>query len=155
MFLIALILVLPEFSKQERPVRSCMKGPLVEQVAPAYSLNEILDALRVTESGGQRNGGRDAAGDGGRAIGPYQIHLPYFLDSRTAGLYGDCRDPDYARHVVVAYWKRWCPDALERLDVEVLIRVHNGGPRGARKPSTLAFWRKVESRLVIARTRSL
>jgi hypothetical protein len=115
-----------------------------------FTLDEILAALRATESGGHGNGGRDATGDGGRAIGPYQIHRAYFADSGVRGRYQDCRDPHFARRVVIAYWRRWCPEALERRDAEVLARVHNGGPRGARKSSTLAYWRKVESQLVLA-----
>ena len=121
--------------------------------APSFALDEILAALRATESGGQRNGGRDAIGDGGRAIGPYQIHRAYFSDSGVAGRYEDCRDPEFARSVVIAYWQRWCPAALARCDAEVLVRVHNGGPRGAQKASTLAHWRKAESALAAARPR--
>lgn len=122
--------------------------PLAGNVEPPFSLDEILDALRTTESGGYANEGRDATGDGGLAIGPFQIHRGYFIDSGVDGRYEDCRDPEYARGVVLAYWRRWCPDALERRDAEVLARVHNGGPRGAHKPSTLVYWRKVESRLM-------
>ena len=121
--------------------------------APSLSLDEILAALRATESGGHGNGGRDATGDGGRAIGPYQIHRAYFIDSGVPGRYADCRDPEFSRRVVIAYWQRWCPDALARCDAEVLVRVHNGGPRGARKSSTLAHWRRVESVLSAARSR--
>jgi hypothetical protein len=113
--------------------------------APRYSLDEILDAVQAVESGGCANGGRDATGDGGRAIGPYQIHRAYFRDSRVAGHYEDCRDPEFSRRVVIAYWKRWCPDALARCDAEVLARVHNGGPRGDRKRATLKYWSRVQA----------
>ena len=152
MFLFALLWVLQELSQAD-PAGSIAETVLTaDPVASRFSLDEILEALRFTESGGERNGGRDATGDGGRAIGPYQIHHAYFIDAAVAGRYGDCRDPDYSRRVVIAYWERWCPDALERCDAELLARVHNGGPRGARKPSTLAYWRKVENRLVTAST---
>lgn len=122
--------------------------------ASSFSLDEVLDALRAIESGGQRDGGRSATGDGGRAIGPYQIHYAYFLDAGVEGRYEDCRDPAYSRRVVIAYWQRWCPDALEVCDAEVLARVHNGGPQGARKHSTLAYWHKVERRLLMESNRS-
>jgi hypothetical protein len=122
-------------------------APGADRHGSPFTLDEVLDALRATESGGQGNGGRDATGDRGRAIGPYQIHRAYFVDSGVAGRYEDCRDPAFARRVVIAYWRRWCPDALERCDAEVLARVHNGGPRGARKASTLAYWRRVERAL--------
>ncbi|HUR27171.1 MAG TPA: hypothetical protein VM509_03225 [Planctomycetota bacterium] len=120
--------------------------------APAQpTLGAILDAIRCAETGGQPHGGRDATGDRGRAIGPFQIHRAYFLDSGVDGRYEDCREPEFARRVVLAYWKRWCPDALERCDAEVLARVHNGGPKGAERSGTLAYWRKIEQRLA-ART---
>ena len=152
MFLFALLWVLQGLSQAD-PVGSITESVLAaDPVASRFSLDEILDALRATESGGQRNGGRDATGDGGRAIGPYQIHHAYFVDAAVPGRYSDCCDPVYSRRVVIAYWKRWCPDALERCDAEILARVHNGGPRGARKPSTLGYWRNVESRLVAAST---
>jgi predicted chitinase len=63
------------------------------------------------------------------------------------GRYEDCRDASYARAVAVAYWQRWCPDALAEVDAETLARVHNGGPRGMRKSATLAYWRKVSAAL--------
>jgi hypothetical protein len=147
MILLALLLGLPANAAAVHvdPVVPCIRAEVT--IAPRVSLDAILDALRETESGGQPNGGRDAIGDGGRAIGPYQIHRDYFTDSRVAGRYEDCRDPEFARRVVLAFWKRWCPDALRRCEAEVLARVHNGGPRGARKPATLGYWRKVEARL--------
>ena len=115
---------------------------------PRCSLDAILAAIRITESGGQADGGRAAIGDGGRALGPYQIHRAYFVDSGVEGTYENCRDEAFSRRVVIAYWKRWCPAALERRDAEVLARTHNGGPQGARKDKTLDYWRKVERRLV-------
>ncbi len=114
---------------------------------PRCTLDAILAAIRITESGGQAGGGRAAIGDGGRALGPYQIHRAYFVDSGIAGAYEDCRDEAFSRRVVIAYWRRWCPDALAQRDVEVLARIHNGGPHGARKDKTLDYWRKVERRL--------
>lgn len=111
------------------------------------SLDSILAAIRRAESDGCAQGGRWAVGDEGRAIGPYQIHRAYFQDAGVPGRYEDCRAREFARGVVLAYWQRWCPAALERCDAEVLARVHNGGPDGARKAHTLAYWRKVESLL--------
>src|SRR5262245_20264492 len=89
---------------------------LVNEARARWTLAEILDALRTVETGGERNGGRHAIGDGGAAIGPYQIHRAYWIDAKLPGRFEDCRDPDYARAVVLAYWKRYCPEALERLD---------------------------------------
>lgn len=114
-----------------------------------HSLEDILDAIRVTESGGHEHHGRDATGDGGRAIGPFQIHKSHWQDSRMKGRFEDCRDLYYARCVVIAYWQRWCPEALERRDAEVLARVHNGGPKGASKAATLKYWARVQRALTV------
>lgn len=115
--------------------------------SPRPALDRILDALRAVETGGSADQGRHAVGDGGKAIGPLQIHRAYWRDAGVPGRYADCRDPQYARAVVLAYWRRYCPAALESLDAEVLARVHNGGPGGHRRKCTRAFWRKVEREL--------
>jgi len=125
------------------------------RTSPAYTLDEILDAIRAVESGNHPDGGRNATGDGGRAIGPYQVHRAHWIDSRLPGRFEDCRDPAYARREVVAYWKRWCPEALERCDAEVLARIHNGGPDGARERATLPCWRKVRAELERSRSPDL
>ena len=113
----------------------------------AWTLDEVLAALRDVESGASPDGGRDARGDGGRARGPYQIHRAYWQDAQVPGSYEQCRDAEYARAVILAYWRRYCPSALEAVDVEVLARIHNGGPGGHEKRGTLAFWQKVEREL--------
>src|SRR5262245_43520697 len=58
----------------------------------------ILDAIVLVETSGQQN---PPDGDGGRAIGPYQIHLEYWQDALAAepglgGSYQDCRRRGYA-----------------------------------------------------------
>lgn len=126
----------------------------VPSTAPApYSLDELLAALRLVETGGLKNEGRHATGDGGKAIGPYQIHRSYWKDAGLSGTHEDCRDPGYAREVVMAYWRRYCPKELANGDVETLARVHNGGPEGHKKPATLKFWNKVEAQLRKARSK--
>jgi len=125
-------------------------APALPAAAPAAgcSLDEILAALAEVETGGHPEGGRHARGDGGSALGPYQIHRAYWLDARLPGAWEDCAGEAYSRRVVLAYWRRWCPRALQELDAETLARVHNGGPRGAGKASTLAYWRRVEAALL-------
>ena len=109
-------------------------------VSSDYTLDQILDAIRIVETGKRPDSGRSSNGDGGRALGPFQIHSEYWKDARVPGKYDDCRDLAYARRVVLAYWCRYCPEALARLDAEVLARTHNGGPTGAKRDSTLPFW---------------
>ena len=117
-------------------------------------IEPILDAIRVVETGGEPNEGRDAVGDGGRSIGPFQIQRAYWYDSGVEGRWEDCRDNEYARRVVRAYWLRYCPRAYERADAQVLARIHNGGSTGHRKTSTLSYWRRVEGELSRARARA-
>lgn len=147
-------------------VRSCSSdtpepehGPAVGVVAPAEGgssphrvqpsrvsddpLRPLFSALATVESGGD-----DAAvGDGGKSIGRYQIGRLYWMDAKVPGRYEDVLDPAYAERVMLAYWSRWCPEALANRDYEVLSRVHNGGPRGAKKSATLPYWKKVEKAL--------
>lgn len=147
MILLALILWLWGRTNAAPAEPSVAVVQVVREESLRPSLDEILDAIRAVETGGLADGGRDALGDGGRALGPFQIHRAYFADSKVAGHYEDCRDPQFARRVVVAYWQRWCPDALVHRDAQVLARVHNGGPSGARKSATASYWHKVELQL--------
>lgn len=105
------------------------------------SRQEFLLALRLQESGDATN---PPDGDDGRAIGPYQIHREYFEDAAVPNLaYEDCRLQGIGEIVIGAYMRRYCPEAWERGDWETVARIHNGGPRGAQKSSTLKYWRDV------------
>ena len=106
---------------------------------------DLLNAIRQVESGGNDN----AIGDGGKAIGPYQIHRVYWedaveYDKSLGGTYQDCHDPDYARRVVIAYLTRYAP---KNATAEDLARVHNGGPKGYKKSGTTKYWNKVKKEL--------
>lgn len=134
-------------------------GPAASVVAPAEGgssphrdqpaeasddpLRRFFRVLSDVESGGDDQ----AVGDGGRSLGRYQIGRLYWQDAGSPGVYNDVTDPAFAESVMLAYWRRWCPSALAALDYETLARVHNGGPRGSSKQSTLPYWRKVQERL--------
>ena len=64
------------------------------------------------------------------ALGPYQIHMAYFIDSRVQGNYSQCADLAFSRKVVTAYLQRYAPKAWAAGEsgCEVLFRTHNGGP---------------------------
>ncbi len=94
-------------------------------------------ALHQVETSGRTGA---ILGDGGKALGPLQIHRGYHADSRVAGDYSRCADLTYSRRVAEAYLKRYAPRAWAAGDVETLSRVHNGGPAGARKAATLPYW---------------
>ena len=116
--------------------------------APAgYDPRPILDAIRHVETGSEPDP-ENAVGDGGRALGPYQIHRVYWQDAvehdpSLGGSYEDVRDAVYAERVILAYWDRYAPDWR----AETLARVHNGGPKGHRKQATVEYWGKVSRRM--------
>jgi len=109
-----------------------------KEVAPD-EIDRLLDAIAKVESYHDP----DAIGDGGRAAGAYQIHRSYWADgTKFLGVtwdYSLAADPVKAREVVRAYllhYGRGCT-LLE------MARIHNGGPTGHKKPSTLAYARKI------------
>tara|TARA_Y100000310_G_scaffold336739_1_gene422100 strand:+ start:8831 stop:9268 length:438 start_codon:yes stop_codon:yes gene_type:complete len=123
---------------------------------PVYSWRDTLHAIRAVETGGCPDGGIGAVGDGGNALGPYQIWSVYHQDAaerdRTLTAYRSClTSTAYSERVVRAYMNRYAKAALRRLeagagtlaDVETVARIHNGGPKGATKKATLAYWAKV------------
>jgi hypothetical protein len=97
-------------------------------------------ALHIVETSGRHG---PILGDQGRSLGPLQIMRAYHSDSRVPGDYSRVADLAYSKRVATAYLRRYAPEAWARGDVETLARVHNGGPRGASKPATLGYGRKV------------
>ena len=115
-----------------------------------FNAAPILDAIEAVETGAEANPA-NAVGDGGKALGPMQIHRAYWLDAvehdpslvAAGQTYDSVRDRIYARRVVMAYWLRYA----KSWDAQTLARIHNGGPSGHRKASTLGYWGKVKARL--------
>jgi len=106
----------------------------------------ILDAIRAVETGGHADPA-NAVGDGGRALGPFQIHYSYWLDAterrpdlRALG-YQSVRDQKIAEQIVILYLTRYAPD----WNVRTVARIHNGGPRGHKKAATVKYADKVEA----------
>ncbi len=120
---------------------------MATNVSPPNNHDKLLDAIEMVESAGRGEATPD--GDNGRAKGPFQIHKVYWTDAvahdkTLGGTYDDCRRSAYARKVVLAYWDRYAPqDASD----EVLARIHNGGPKGHKKKSTLSYWNKIQKYL--------
>ena len=108
--------------------------------AHAAPPDSFFRALHIVETSGRTG---PIIGDGGRALGPLQIHRGYHADARIGGDYSRCADLDYSRRVVTAYLQRYAPKAWAAGDVKTLARVHNGGVRGASKPATVAYGDKV------------
>ena len=109
---------------------------------PAYSAppESFWRALHHVETSGRLG---PIKGDNGAALGPLQIHRAYWKDSGVPGTYSQCADLAYSRRVATAYLKRYAKSAWDAGRVDVLARVHNGGPSGHRKTATLAYARKV------------
>lgn len=109
-----------------------------------YDTDRILDAIREVETGGHPDP-TNAVGDGGKAIGPYQIHRVYWQDAiqydpSIGGVYEDCRNEQYARRIILAYLSRYCKVWTD----QNVSRIHNGGPKGHKKSSTIKYWKKID-----------
>lgn len=117
-------------------------------LAAEPDMRDFFQAVGTVES----NHNDDAVGDGGDSIGRYQIQWTYWkdatdFDKTIGGTYQDVKDPAYAEKIMRAYFKRYARDAYNSGDYEVLARIHNGGPKGHKRESTLAYWAKVKKEL--------
>lgn len=133
-----------------RPVPKVTPLPEAQQKAkPEITYVEFKNALSATEQ--DPNNPKD--GDAGLAIGPFQIHHIYWADaitfdtSLTNQPYEACRTYSYASQVVDAYLWHYGSNAVIQNDWKTLARIHNGGPKGASKESTLSYWEKVKINL--------
>ena len=125
---------------------ACVYGAVAAPPAD-YDLDRVLDAIRIVETGGEKDPA-NAVGDNGRSIGPFQIQRAYWQDGlehdpSIGGTYADCKDETYARRVVRAYLSRY----VKTWNDETVARVHNGGPSGAKKKGTIKYWQKVRKHL--------
>ena len=107
------------------------------------NISNLITALIVVESSGNDL----AIGDGGKAIGPLQIHKAVIVDvNRITGSnyrHQDMTNRAQARAVCEAYLRHYGKGA----STEQLARRWNGGPRGDTKTATEAYWRKVQRNL--------
>ncbi len=100
----------------------------------------LIEAIRQVESGGNDR----ALGDGGNARGPYQIHRGYWRDATDYGRVQWDYDRlvwsrQHSEQVMAWYWQRY-----GAITDEEKARIHNGGPRGHKRKSTLPYWRRVQ-----------
>lgn len=107
------------------------------------SLRPLLDCMWDKESSKRHN---PPDGDKGKAIGAYQIWKVYWQDAiefdpSIGGTYQDCRNKEYAEKIILAYWKRYTLKFKDNPTVEQLARIHNGGPTGYKKESTVKYWK--------------
>jgi len=121
---------------------------------PGWSDSEwrsFYNALRLSETSAEPNEGLGAVGDNGNAIGPYQIWSAYYADAKEydasiAGTYEDVKDDKVlSEKVVKAYICRYLP---KNGSMEDAARIHNGGPKGHKKKSTLGYLKKFKKFLL-------
>jgi hypothetical protein len=99
----------------------------------------FFDKLWQKETGKRLN---PPAGDHGASQGPLQIKYEYWKDSSIKhGSYSDCRKLPYAKQVVKSYMLKHAKRAVKRGDIKTLARIHNGGPKGYLKKSTIKYAR--------------
>lgn len=116
-------------------------GAMCVPPSASTDVDGILRAISKVES----NHNDNAIGDGGKAIGRYQIHKIYWQDAvqydpSIGGKYEDCKDPVYAQKVVIAYLSRYAPN----WNIDTVSGIHNGGPKGHLKNATKNYRRKVK-----------
>ena len=117
--------------------------------------SELCRAIQAVETGGHPDP-ENAVGDGGRSIGPLQISRACWQDAKEhdpaiGGTYEDCRKLEYAKRIFWAYLDRWAPTD----DYQTCARIWNGGPKGASKGSTDAYWRRVNTALELGKDNAL
>jgi len=119
---------------------------VTQTVQNTAGLNKFLNALHQVESSGRTG---HIVGDHGKALGPLQIHKPYWEDvkDKVGGNYNDVENLNYAKRVVLAYLNKYGRKALQRGDWETLAKIHNGGPNGSNNPNTQGYWEKVKRNL--------
>ena len=106
----------------------------------------LVDAIHMVESSGRTG---PILGDGGRALGPLQIHRACWIDANIGGTYSQCAGLAYSKRVFAAYMARYATS--RRLGRAVTdqdrARIWNGGPNGYKKKATLPYWNKVRKEL--------
>lgn len=124
-----------------RTITSTTSTTTSSETTTKIDWDRVFYALHQVETSGRLG---PILGDGGRALGPLQIHEVYHLDSGVPGAYSRCADLDYSRSVVRAYMARYA--TARRLGRPVtpedIARIHNGGPNGYKKKATLKYAKK-------------
>ncbi len=106
----------------------------------------LVDAIHMVESSGRTG---PILGDGGRALGPLQIHRACWIDANIGGTYSQCAGLAYSKRVFTAYMARYATSRRLGRPVtdEDRARIWNGGPNGYKKKATVAYWNKVKEQM--------
>ena len=106
--------------------------------------DKLIHAIHMVETSGLTG---PIVGDGGKALGPLQIHRVYWSDAGMPdGSYEDVADLGYASRVVLRYMDRYATEKRigRSVTAEDIARIHNGGPNGYKKNATIKYWNKVK-----------
>ena len=130
-------------------------GQVAAQI-PLMIDRALLDAIKQVES----KGDSCAMGDSGRSLGAYQIMQVYYDDAlgynprlgdggRTYSDVWGIDSEAYSEEVISSYMGRYAtPQRLGRQPTnEDIARIHNGGPNGYQRDSTLPYWNSVMNEL--------
>ena len=106
----------------------------------------FLALLAALESGGIKDPD-NAIGDGGLAIGRYQIRQEFVDEcNRILGYelftLDEAKKPGRARVMVMVWHNYWSLKKDVRGDLVAMARMHNGGPNGHTKQSTEEYGRR-------------
>ncbi|KKN07452.1 hypothetical protein LCGC14_1066780 [marine sediment metagenome] len=115
------------------------------QIWRVTALDDLLDAIRVVETGGEFDPD-NTYGDRGRALGAFQIHEIYVDDAnRILGWdkfsYEDRRDRAKSREMTAIVIQHY-----GKGDIETMARAHKC-PTARYKESTKQYWEKVKLHL--------
>lgn len=103
-------------------------------VVDGIRIEDFIDILIQVESGGNHN----AIGADGE-LGLLQITEEYAID---AGVELRFLDREESQRAFLNYMRRYSD-----INLESMARIHNGGPLGYKKLSTLRYWKKVQERI--------
>jgi len=105
-------------------------------------LNDLIDKIWKQESSGRLN---PPDGDGGRAVGPLQIHQEALTDVnqrfRLNYALEDMKEIEKAKLVAKLYITRYLDNNLE----EIAARIFHYGPAGWRGKDVDGYWEKIKN----------
>ena len=114
------------------------------------TLSQLILVLIMVESGGNDS----AIGDGGMSYGPLQIQQAYIDDvnqfTGSSWVHNDAFDRKKAIIIFRGYMQRYATKARlgHSPTIEDIARIHNGGPNGYKRKSTLPYWTKVKKEML-------
>lgn len=122
----------------------------------------LLPALAKVESScNPKAVGDRKKGTSGKSVHHYaawgllQLHSIYVKDvnsfAKTKFTHADAFNPQKAKQIVklylIHYGKAYERRTGKKATLEILARIHNGGPRGYEKKATESYWQKVKTAL--------